>query len=71
MGQPISGKHLWESQREKSVSVCVSVCVCVCVWSEYIAGRLVLYVTEIVSLLIKRWKRKAVLGIFPMGEQQD
>lgn len=35
---------------------------------QYTAGKLVLNVTEIVSLLIKRWERRTILGVFPKGE---
>ena len=57
MGQLIAGKYLWESQREKRVC---GVCVCLCVCNGNIAVKLVLYGIEIVSLLIKRWERKAL-----------
>lgn len=50
-----------------------SVCLCLCLpglvggWGA-VAGKLVLHVAEIVSLLIKRYKRNTLLGIFPRSE---
>lgn len=54
MGEPEGEESVW----------CVCVCLCVC--NGNIAAKLVFYVIEIVSLLIKRWKRKA-LGLISNG----